>query len=265
MNPQASSVKNITITINTATMDGNQDAKKLHAPVQKAKIDEFLCNLSGWDRLYLRDRLRREPIIFSGLQHLPNELVCNITDYLERTDFAACIRVSKTWARILTHDLVISRLARRLVPGLTETYPSTPIPLLLCNEFTERRKWKQPFFRQTNILWQYPFSEYFKQDSSREEQATIEDARARGPSFLSHPVFYANRKLAWEPRPGSVLIDDLSKKTRSVIYLPHGPLSGRTSVLKGLSDSLIVVNDVLSAGQPTSKVYVAPDSTVDVI
>ncbi|RSL60817.1 hypothetical protein CEP53_005323 [Fusarium sp. AF-6] len=218
-----------------------------HSSTKKQAIDDFLADLSPWDILYLRGRIRDATIVLSGLQDLPPELVCLILSYLSVQDFQACRLVCTAWATAWTQDSVLARACRNFFPGLLETYPTTPGRQLFSMAVKKRKKWQRPFSKYTWMRWNQGVSSIFR-------ESTPPSALGPVPVDSWYPSLYAKEKLAWQPSLDRVIVDDLRTRERHRFLPPGGAMSGTRFRLVCISDQLLVMRE---ANQPNRKIFIA--------
>lgn len=221
-------------------------ASPSHDRTKKQAIDNFLADLSPWDILYLRGRIRDATIVLSGLQDLPPELICLILSYLSVQDFRACRLVCRAWATAWTQDSVLARACRNFFPGLLETYPTTPGRQLFSMAGKKRKKWQRPFSKYTWMRWNQGLSSIFRESTPPSQLGPV-------PVDSWYPSLYAKEKLAWQPRLDRVIVDDLRTRERHRFLPPGGAMSGTQFRLVCISDQLLVMRE---ANQPNRKMSV---------
>ncbi|KAF4981383.1 hypothetical protein FZEAL_2813 [Fusarium zealandicum] len=221
-----------------------------HLTSQKAAIDRFLSDLSSWDLLYLRDKIRNTTITLSGLDDLPLELIGLVLSFLDLDDYRACNLVSKAWHRSWTHDGVLGCALRQFFPGLMETYPSTLSKPLFSLALKKRLKWQQTHRRCQWIPW----DEGLSRDFTEPPTSQTNTKRVGAP----YPFMYANNKLAWQPQLDRVIVDDLQTRVRQRYLPPGGAQSGIYFQLAAISDQLVVL---VENAQPYRKIFVADLAT----
>ncbi|UPK98746.1 hypothetical protein LCI18_009681 [Fusarium solani-melongenae] len=207
-----------------------------HGRAKKQVIDDFLADLSPWDILYLRGRIRDATIVLSGLQDLPPELICLILSYLGVHDFRACRLVCRAWATAWTQDSVLARACRNFFPGLLEWYPTTPGRQLFSMVVKKRKKWERPFSKYTWMRWNQGLSGIFRESTPPSQPGPV-------PVDSWYPSLYAKEKLAWQPSLDRVIVDDLRTGERHRFLPPGGAMSGAQFRLVCISDQLLVMRE----------------------
>ncbi|KAM5343240.1 hypothetical protein ACJ41O_014206 [Fusarium nematophilum] len=229
----------------------NYMAPPSRQPTRKDAINHFLSDLSPWDLLYLRGRLRDTPIILAGLHHLPPEIICLILTYLDANDLRACRVVSRAWSATWTQDVVLARACRQFFPGLIETYPVIVARQLFSFAIRKRVKWQRPRCKFKWIQWNRGLSRIFTEDPA---PPPTDPQRCD----LSYPTLYARDKLAWQPDLFCAVVDDLRTRERRRFVPPKAVLSGETFQIAAISDQLLVM---LEMHPPHRKLLVADLAT----
>ncbi|KAM0428530.1 hypothetical protein ACHAPT_006890 [Fusarium lateritium] len=218
-----------------------------HGRIRKQAIDDFLSDLSPWDILYLRGRIRNATIELSGLQDTPPEIICLILSHLSLADYRACRQVCRAWARAWSQGSVLTRACQDFFPGLLEACPTTPSTQLFSLAAKKRVKWQRPFSKHTWMRWNKGVGRIF---------AELTPPSQTGPAPVDswYPSVYGREKLAWQPSVDRVIVDDLRTKQRLRLLPPGGAMSGTRFRPVAIGDQLLVMID---ARQPNRKIYIA--------
>ncbi|KAJ4321150.1 hypothetical protein N0V84_005502 [Fusarium piperis] len=222
-----------------------------HARTKRQVIDDFLADLSPWDILYLRGRVRGVVVVLAGLQDLPPELIYLILPYLSIQDFQACILVCRAWAAVWTQNSVLARACRKFFPGLLETYPTMPGGQLFSLACKKRNKLQRPFSKHNWLRWDQGDSPIFLEPTPPSQP---------GPAPVDswYPSLYAKERLAWQPGLDRVIVDNLCTRERLRFLPPGGAMEGTRFRLACLSDQLLVMREV---NQPNRRMFIADLAT----
>ncbi|KAI5456614.1 hypothetical protein BGZ63DRAFT_366516 [Mariannaea sp. PMI_226] len=224
---------------------------------KRAEIDEFITSLSPWDLIYVRHRLRNIKIELSGLEHLPEEIVCMLIRHLRVQDFLACRLVSRGWAASWSQDLVVAQACRRFFPGVLET--STIAVAATATSAPELSK-KAVLFRAIHMQQQDYRRIYFKRDAIHwnagwdspefvnvlprpqfvPDGSSSTRSRLRATARLQYPVRYANGKVGWQPLRDLIIVDNLNTRSRQRVVCPRLEAPWRCQLAR-LSDQLVVI------------------------
>ncbi|KAF4990643.1 hypothetical protein FDECE_14308 [Fusarium decemcellulare] len=232
----------------------NPLASSCHGRVKKEAIDRFLSDLSPWDLLYLRGKLRNTTIILSTLVDLPPEIICLVLSYLDINDFRSCRLVSKAWAATWTQDAVFLWACRQFFPGFLETYHTMPGKQLYSLAIKKRNKWHRPHCKFKWIRWNQRFNRIFNETPPPSSQS--------GAQFVDvvYPFLYAREKLAWQPSLGQVIVDDLRNRKRQRFLPQDGAMSGTQFRVVAISYQLLVLVGV-GFGRPERTMYIVSLAT----
>lgn len=197
-------------------------------------IQQFLTNLSPWERLYMRKQIQHTPIELATLEDMPPEVICLFESHMELRDVLFCQLVSKSWAKAWSHSAVINQLLDRYFPGVAEIHRSEQPRRLLAKALAVRgRKFCQKRVIEWNMNWE---TASFRNVTPR-PNAILPNAHLQRSQ--RYPVRYVNGKLAWQPFPELIVVDDLNVKSRQRVVCPELARTNRYQMV-GVSDSLLV-------------------------
>ncbi|KAM0552618.1 hypothetical protein ACHAPJ_007715 [Fusarium lateritium] len=211
------------------------DAPDSHRGITRREaIDRLFADLSPWDILYLRRKIRDTTITLATIDDLPLELICAILSYLDFDDYRTCTWVCRKWTALWAQDFVITRAMRQFFPGLLSSYPETPARQVYPLAVKKHLKWRQPHCKHTWIPWDFGASDIF---TDLHEYAHNEKA----PVEVLSTFLYNKDKLAWQPRPERIIVDDLRTHTRQRFVLPGSAMTGAQCQIAALNDQLLVL------------------------
>ncbi|KAF4448498.1 hypothetical protein F53441_8084 [Fusarium austroafricanum] len=204
---------------------------------RKERLDRLFDDLSPWDILYLRQKVRDANITLAGLQDLPQELIYSILSYLEFDDYRCCIWTCKKWNATWTQEAVITQALRHFFPGLQIRYPETSPQDLYSAQLKLHLKWRQPHSKSTWIPWNLESCPFF---------TDLPEVAGTGAESVDapRPFLYNKGKLVWQPSPRTFIVDDLRTRQRLRFVPPGSAMTGEKYQTAALSDQLLVLLEV---------------------
>ncbi|KAI1460968.1 hypothetical protein F4805DRAFT_351141 [Annulohypoxylon moriforme] len=187
------------------------------------------------------------------ISELPIELVEQISELLDLSDFVTCLAVSKRWRDKFLSTPIINSITDRFHPSLRQMSKGTPLDPNECLKILHTiGRLRQPRLESTlekSFSWQY--ESYFKLDP--DYHGHHEDTSAAYAQFdcqFDHEqdpsahgtALYSNGKIAWRPSPRIIVVDNLWSRTRKVFTSPHGPLVHPDCKLRALGDRLVIAS-----------------------
>lgn len=234
--------------------------------VRKQEICQFLETLDNWDRLYLRQRLRAQPLCFSSLHHLPAELIYLIADKLPVEDIINAASTCREWRAAVLQGDVMTSLTRANFPGFLESaisekdrphaiffdackstvsqyYSSSNNVYTVQRWFIDSHHLSRP--EQSPYLLSWP-----EQSTSAGSTASAGSSAAASRAGLQVRfgarrinTVYCNGRFAWQPDRSFFYFQDLRKfQSRREIGFGGYLISGRKCDLLTMSDHLVILS-----------------------
>ncbi|KPM43449.1 hypothetical protein AK830_g3107 [Neonectria ditissima] len=218
-------------------------------PERKDELDQFLSSLSAWDLRYVQKRLQNVRPNLAGLEDMPPEIIWKLVPHLDLEDIITCRLVSKAWARAWSHAAVTPFLCHRFAPGMLESRPfESPSQVFATSIRQKKTRQNARFFKK---FW-VPWNQAWDSGVFTNVLPTPQFLQGRGPQFVhgQYPVWYADGKVAWQPRLDLVIVDDIKKMSRQRLICSTLPVPGPNQVpargieLMAVSNQLVVVASV---------------------
>ncbi|KAI1206220.1 uncharacterized protein F4807DRAFT_241622 [Annulohypoxylon truncatum] len=216
-----------------------------------AQLRQFVMDgsLTNEEHRYVKILLSRVNIDI--ISELPIELVAQIADFLGLRDFVTCLAVSRRWrGKFLS---IINAVTDELCPSLRHISMGTPLDPNECLKTLHRiGRLHRHFFESSlekSFSWQN--ESYFKLDP--EYHGRHKDMSAAYAQFDCQPdlepdssayenALYSHGRIAWQPWPRIIVVDNLWSRTRKVFTSPKGPLVHPECKLQALGDRLVIAS-----------------------
>lgn len=213
------------------------------------QIDAFLSQLSPWDMLYLRDRVRNTEIKgLKQMEDLPMDLVCQVAEWLEPESLITATAVSRTWREMFSSEMVLNMACKSLFPGLRESRPECTDLLGLFQktiqryrrtfEYNKRRPSGMPIIGELNGI------EGFYSGGERSNAGN-------GARDGSKPLtVYSHGNLAFQLKDETKVVDVRSGSIRKYVVPTDRRKPRGSERLVAMSKDLLVVSQ--SSTSPTT-------------
>jgi hypothetical protein len=212
---------------------------------RRESLDIILDDLSSWDLLYMRNRIRQGLIkldAFAGLSQLPPEVFASIVPHLGLQDVFNCYLVCKEWRTAWMQGGVASALCLRFFPGLLELYNGDVPDRHELFVVTAKRYLQKKYVKRSFVSWDVGWStDVFTNPEEPPASRPLGDLRKVDFGYGPLTVSYANGKLAWQPDNCHVIVDDLYTRERARFSFGMDFISGRPLQLQAVTDSLVIL------------------------
>lgn len=208
------------------------------------------------DSSFSREEVRYLRILLSKnrldiINELPIELVVQIAESLDLSDFAVCTAVSRQRREVFHSSPIISHFVNRFCPSLAHRsrgiQASQEEGLEVLLKIGRARHGVNVYVSKA-FLWKY--ESIFQLDpeyhiNHQDVTATYaqynvdgDDPNPDGVSSLG--ALYSTGKIAWRPKRHIVVVDSFWSRTRKIFSAPAGPLVAPELRLLAMGNHLIV-------------------------
>ncbi|XXG96930.1 hypothetical protein Hte_003221 [Hypoxylon texense] len=203
------------------------------------------------DNSFSRQELRYLKLLIAEpridiIDELPIELVIQVAEFLNLSDFAACSAVSRRWREVFLSGPVLGAVTNIFCPSFahrSRAAPATQEEHLEALRRIERSQCAMNTFHFSKYF-EWSSESYFRLDpeyhnNNQDISATYAQYNL-GDSVEAPGALYSSGKIAWRPKRHVIVVDSFWSRTRKIFSVPAGSLISPELRLVAMGDQLVV-------------------------